>query len=560
MKKIKGLLFAFVALFAFTLAMVKVSAEVVFSYDADSDTQTSYAKNAAVSLVTGSDLATVNTVRSCSISATGAGTATFVDDATLTFTSGMVPEGNCGTAANAALKVVSKVAGVKIGYYYTISDSTFASSPTAVNAGSVIIMNAAGEVLRTFDDVAGKNDEAYYVEYTINSANETILIGSAKRVITFALVISQGEVAQEHTVTIMDGASQLRQQNVVDGETLSYVPVKYGFDFCGYYLDEGFETPFEGVVTEDVTVYVKWLPWDISIEPNHLTSGLVYKLAESFASFDAAQPLTGTIFTIMKGCQTEVSSVSIKTAGGLAPKTEEKGIKIDAPEAGTLTVRVVSGGSSARNARLAVLEGTAIVEIPSVSGDPVFLDNQTTESDIREISYHLDAAGTYYFGGSNGFKVFEMTFVGDSEPSTEFYVQTGYNAAGTELVRGIMICNNISADELAEGLARMEIAIYDGETKLLDVTSLVTIANRLMNNGQTYVAEINGQNYEFGIKDNTLYIVAVIAISNYEPTNLGEEFVGKTLSIKVSVTVDGYSQEVENKTFTVQGAAGRPQA
>ena len=71
MKKIKGLLFAFVALFAFTLAMVKVSAEVVFSYDADSDTNTSYGKNAAVSLITGSDLATVNTVRSCNIQATG---------------------------------------------------------------------------------------------------------------------------------------------------------------------------------------------------------------------------------------------------------------------------------------------------------------------------------------------------------------------------------------------------------------------------------------------------------------------------------------------------------
>ena len=48
MKKIKGLLVAFVALFVFALAMVKVSADVVLDYDADSDAKTSHGANEAL--------------------------------------------------------------------------------------------------------------------------------------------------------------------------------------------------------------------------------------------------------------------------------------------------------------------------------------------------------------------------------------------------------------------------------------------------------------------------------------------------------------------------------
>lgn len=562
MKKLRNLLFVLVGLLVFTLAMVKVNAEIEFSYNADSDTKTDYAKNTAIALIAGDDLASVSTVRSSKVQITGAGQAIYVDDISLTFSKGMVPSGNCATADNAALKIVSKVAGVKIGYYYTISDSTFATgNPTTNPDGHVMIMSATGDVVKTFEDVPGNNNEAYYVEYTINNANETILIGSNKRVITWGLVISQGEVAQQHTVTIKDfeTLATLKTLQIIDGEPVQFVPTTYGKDFRKYVHDDGDFSAYNGEgIIEDTTLLVLWEDWQINVEHDYLSPELIGKIAHSFTAFDANQEVISTRFTILKGSGMESSSNSIKTNGGLAPKTSEKGIRmsLNSGVSGTLTVCVKSGGSSERSARLAYLNGDVITEIPATSGEALFAAGADSETAPRTLTYHIDAnlSNYFYFGGSNGMKVYSMGFQEDVEQTTAFGVKTGYNLDNVEVARAIMIVNGVSEDEIAAGLAQMKIAIYDGETELMDITNLCTIADRLIEFGQTYMATIDGQAYTFDKQDGRLYVVAVIAVSNYAPTGLGEEFVGKTLTIKV--IAGGYVGHQDS--FTVQGAAGNP--
>ena len=67
-----------------------------------------------------------------------------------------------------------------------------------------------------------------------------------------------------YTVTFLDGTSVLREEVVNEGSNLSefssYVPVKDGYEFKGWFSDVGLSTlfNFNVSITEDVTIYSKW--------------------------------------------------------------------------------------------------------------------------------------------------------------------------------------------------------------------------------------------------------------------------------------------------------------
>ncbi|MDE7161736.1 MAG: hypothetical protein K2N65_03140, partial [Anaeroplasmataceae bacterium] len=50
---------------------------------------------------------------------------------------------------------------------------------------------------------------------------------------------------------------------------------------------------------------------------------------------------------------------------------------------------------------------------------------------------------------------------------------------------------------------------------------------------------VNGETYTFGVKNNTFYYVAVVAVSN-DGANLAEQYVGK------EITATAYSREDAN--------------
>ncbi|MDE6407111.1 MAG: InlB B-repeat-containing protein [Anaeroplasmataceae bacterium] len=508
MKKIKGLLFAFVALFAFTLAMVKVSASVDYAYlvDTDAGATTEYAKNAP--LLTTHSIATINVVRKSAVSATGAtaGKATCSDGEE--FVKGLVPGGNCADKDNAALKIVSKVAGAKVGLYYTTSDSNFASKD-AVNPGQLIIMDADGTAVQTFDEIAGKNDEACYAEYTINTANTTIYIGSNKRLITWGIVLSQGVVSQEYTITVKEtNGVELKQQKVTSGAAFSYAPSKYGYDFDGYFTDVDLTASFDtSNITADATVYVKWTPWTIDIQNNVLSSELIAKVTEAYggAQFAENLPLEGTIYTLLKGSSLEASSSSVKTNGGLDPKTGEKGISFVAPANGVLTVEVKSGGSTARNAKLQTLgDNDKYVEISTTSGSAAFEENaDKNETNARVLTYAVENGKTYYFGGSNGLKVCSMTFA-VPEASVNL-LQERVAVDDVEHIRLVAVVENIA------DLSGLSFVLKGGSLATdLVLTNAAKYAYRVTNNGETYsIGEVS-----FEAKDGVVYVKCVVKLDS----------------------------------------------
>ena len=464
----------------------------------------------------------------------------------------MMPGGNCNSVSSAAFKVVSLVAGAKVGFYYTFSDSNFATTDKA-KPDSLYILDGDGNKLKTFDAIAGKNSEAYYDEYTLNSADTTVYVGSDSRMITFGIVLSQGAVAQEVDVTIKDGDETIKTQSVIQNETLEYAPTKYGFDFAGYFTDSALENEFDvsTPITEAITLYVKWTAWDIAINQNVLDKALIDKVAVVSTDFAGGSlELTGTIYTILKSSQIEASSSSIKTNGGLSPANAEKGISFVAPDDGVLTVEVKSGGSTERNAKLQTLgDNDKYVEVAAASGNATFeAGADKSETDPRVLTYNVESGKTYFFGGSNGLKVYSMSFVGAHEPRMGFHQLAGYNADGVELVRYVAILENIPEADIDGNFSL--VLTGEGLGEGFNVTEHCIVATRLTSNGETYAAEIDGAQYEFGVKDNTLYVVCVVAVSN-DGAALADQFVGKTIT--ATLTVNG-SVVGEALTYTVLGA------
>lgn len=504
MKKIKFILFAFTALLLVVLVGLKISAATTLDYNADNNGTNVVDSN---TILVDNDLVTISANRKLT-GTKNFSVATAENDSSLTFTYGLLPGGGTNSTGDKSLIVTSKVAGVKIGIYYTISDSKFSTNDQS-KSGAISFYDETNTVLYSGDQSSSDNKVAYYDEYTINSTNNTILVGStANRLVVFGIVVSQGVVSVEYNVTIMDGSETITTQTVVGGQNLLYRPTKYGYNFAGYYLDAEFNEPYDAEntpVTSNLTLYAKFNEWTVVPHKNELSAELVASIVNVYGQLSADLKVENTIYTILNNCQMQTSSGDpcIGTSGGIS--TAKNAIKFTVETSGTFTAVMTSAGGSARNAQL-MAEDEAIVECSS--GDAVWTTEQASAYERRTLTWKLEA-GTYYLGGTNGMRIFEAKFVEDAELHQ-------YENADQTSIRYVCAIRNIAAEELANITVTLKLTLEGANPANVNIPTVYTSV--LGDNG-------------FAAEANTYYMVYTIT-----GLNVNEAYYGKTLTAQVVVT------------------------
>ncbi|MDE7161361.1 MAG: InlB B-repeat-containing protein, partial [Anaeroplasmataceae bacterium] len=514
---IKGLLFAFVALFAFTVAMVKVSAaeEEFGTYKVTTTTNTNdtatwdYSATSATKNYATGDILTGGVTLGAMGGKATKGAAGYLD--VYTKTTGVaggvisfpVPAGSAGTATLVAQGNQS----TRCLYLNADANKKIASS---VSGDSVTF---------TADDIT----DGYLVFTAFEEASGKS--NTEVKMVSFSIVLTTGEfeaTAELVNVTFHDGESVLTVEEVAKGSAPSYVPTKWGYDFAGVYSDAELSTEasLSAVVNENTDLYVKWTPWAAGViaDANTLDFGLMNKGAAVFGSRATGNVhLEGTSYSMLGGSTSFAASAkacgdlgssenAIKTGGSLSVSESKNGMILHASNSGKLALWVRSGSS-----------GKSVVV--SVLG-PNELDLSTTDKFDGEnpalAEINIPAAGDYYFGSTEGsLWIHHISFVADPEPSVMFNQSTGYNDEGTELVRYVFIVENIKADYWNSMKENMKVVLTgEGLGDGFDITELFTLTDSLTSKGEIYSAEVNGETYTFGVKNNTFYYVAVVAVSN----------------------------------------------
>lgn len=507
MKKIKFILFAFTALLVVVLVGLKISAATTLDYNADNNGTNVVDSN---TILVDNDLVTISANRKLT-GTKNFSVATAENDSSLTFTYGLLPGGGTDTVGNESLVVTSKVAGAKVGIYYTISDSKFSTNDQSKSGAIAFYDNISNSLILLYsgDQSSSDNKVAYYDEYTINNANENVLVGSTtNRLVIFGIVVSQGVVSEEYNVTIMDGSETITTQTIVSGQNFLYRPTKYGYNFAGYYLDAEFNEPYDAEntpVTSNLTLYAKFNEWTVVPHKNELSAELVASIVNVYGQLSENLKVENTIYTILNNCQMQTSSGDpcIGTSGGIS--TAKNAIKFTVETSGTFTAVMTSAGGSARNAQL-MAEDETIVECSS--GDAVWTTEQASAYERRTLTWKLEA-GTYYLGGTNGMRIFEAKFVEDAELHQ-------YENADQTSIRYVCAIRNIAAEELANITVTLKLTLEGANPANVNIPTVYTSV--LGDNG-------------FAAEANTYYMVYTIT-----GLNVNEAYYGKTLTAQVVVT------------------------
>lgn len=375
--------------------------------------------------------------------------------------------------------------------------------------------------------------DAYYLKLEPNATgNDEVKVASITVVLTTG---AYAATAAKITVTLKDAEENVLRTDatVESGSAYEKGYVTWGFDTTGYFLDKDLTQPYENTeLSEDTTLYVGLNAWDGVIEdPNHLTNELVGRI--NGIELGDAYPLTGTIYTLLPSTSyTTTGGNPCISTGGAVDKTQ-KGVKVAVEAAGTLEVMITAGGTSARNAK--VVDATSGAAITATDGNVSWDANAAKDYEVRTLKYALEA-GTYNVGGDNGMRILSIKFTPAPTVDAHIYQQEGTNAEGTTFVRYITIVNDIAAEDLEYAL---NIKCED-----LDFTANCVVANKLLNNGEVYVATIDGAEYTFDEKEGTLYIICVLAVKNADH----QEFVGK--EITATMTVNGATLDAKVLTIS----------
>ncbi|MDE6656643.1 MAG: hypothetical protein K2J85_06610 [Anaeroplasmataceae bacterium] len=550
MKKIKGLLVAFVALFAFTIAMVKVSAaeeefgtyKVTTTVNANDTATWDYSATSATKNYATGDVLTGGVVLGDMGGKVSKGAAGYLD----VYTKGTgvaggvisfpVPAGSAGTATLVAQGNQS----TRCLYLNEDADKKVASK---VDGDSVTF---------TAEDIT----DGYLVftafEEASNKSNTEV------KIVSFSIVLTTGEfeaTAELVNVTFHDGDSVLTVEEVAKGSAPTTVPTKWGFDFAGVYSDAELtaEASLSAVVNENTDLYVKWTPWAESViaDENTLDFNLMNKGAAVFGTRATGNVrLAGTSYSMLGGSTAFAASAktcgelgagenAVKTGGSLSVSESKNGMILHASGAGKLALWVRSG-SSGKSVPVSVL------------GNDLDLSTTTTYdgTDPALAEINIPAAGDYYFGSTEGsLWIHHISFVPAPEVVINFHQLAGYNADGVELVRYVAVIENLAAEDIANNFSL--VLTGEGLGEGLNVTEYCQIVNRLTKQGETFTAEIDGNSFEFGVKDNTLYVLCVVAVSN-DGAALTDQYVGKTIT--ATLTVNNMGVIGEPLTYTVLGA------
>lgn len=356
---------------------------------------------------------------------------------------------------------------------------------------------------------------------------------------------SYGAADIKYTVTYMDGESKIKTEEIVKDNKVSYTPKKYGYDFEGWYTDSALTNKIDTTtyaVTEAVTLFANWTAWTTTgIEEYSLSNSAIEKIASGIdGSLTSDLALAPSIYTYMKGGEMTTTNVTLpgateqtqspcfNTKGNVS--TSGNGLKFTAPSNGTLTACVGSGGGSDRN--IVLTDGTN--ELTPTSGS-LAINNAESGYTPREVVFELTAGTTYYLGGSDGVRIYYVSFA--PYVNLNYQVNEAYtDSEGSTVVAGSQIrfvgtINCLTAETLKDATATLKLTLGEKAAEV-DITSV-------------YTSVAIGGELTFEAATNVYYVVFII--SGLDDASLD----GVTLTAQLDVTVGGTTYSSVVKTHTI---------
>ena len=353
---------------------------------------------------------------------------------------------------------------------------------------------------------------------------------------------SYGAADIKYTVTYMDGESTINTEEIVKDNKVSYTPKKYGYDFEGWYTDPTLTNKIDTAkyaVTEDVILYANWTAWtSTGIEEYSLSNSVIEKIASGIdGSLTSDLALAPSIYTYMKGGAMTTTNVTLpgakeqtqspcfNTNGNVS--TSGNGLKFTAPSNGTLTACVGSGGGSDRN--IVLTDGTN--ELTPTSGS-LAINYAESGYNPREVVFELTAGTTYYLGGSNGVRIYYVSFTPvnlNYQVNEEYKDSEGATVAAGSQIRFVGTINCLTADTLAAAKATLKLTLGEKAAKV-DINSVYTSV------------AIDAQ-LTFEAATNVYYVVFIIS-------GLEKVAAGQVLTAQLDVTVGGTTYSSVVKSYT----------
>ena len=209
---------------------------------------------------------------------------------------------------------------------------------------------------------------------------------------------------KSYTVTFdTKGAVEISSQTVNEGEkaTKPADPSKAGYEFAGWYTDEGCsagnEYVFNTPVTADITIYAKWITKDnpqilsLTSDKDEYTAGETMKLTAAIDGPDG----TKVIFVVSGKEYAAESDKGEAVVTIPLPFTE--------PGDYTITASLVNGGY--KSITITVINKTEPKKKESSSSSSVYsLYTGTWSSPVSNGSWTLDASGVWHYTTQSSFR------------------------------------------------------------------------------------------------------------------------------------------------------------
>ena len=553
MKKIKGLLVAFVALFVFALAMVTANADVDFGLYSVStttnDNDTATWDYASVTTATFNN----NDILSGGIIVSNAGNT----NAKGNFVKGNVDGNGKGGFLDVYASTIADDLGGTI--YVPVPAETAAGTFTmwtldTQNSGAdqralllngdkekKIFANKTGESYAfTADDLTDFSGE-YYLKL-VGWANSAHSSGREVKISKMQIVLTSGAYeasAANYDVKIYDGTTTLFDNKMTEGTTITYKPAKWGYDFAGFFTDADLTQSFAAntPISGNTTLYTKWNEWPAGTIANPRVFGLDL-MAKGYEIYGDANPgqvrmgetyglLAGNTVFEADGGEKTIGDLGkathhIKTGGALKKENSTNGIILSVPAAGELVLYVKSGSSSARTIDAIPMAGSVT---HTDFADTVIRSEAVDNSAIVKVTLNIPYTGTYKIGSEAGsVLIYYAEFI---EHSVLLYHERVV-VDEVEHIRLVVKLTNI--DDLSDLNFVLKSEAFEND---LVLTEAAKIGTCIMDNGEVYSMTSGNstfsKTYTFGAEDGVVYIKCVVEV--------GAKY--KDAVFKVGITVGG---------------------
>ena len=449
MKKIKFFIASMLGAIALVFATVfgtRVNANIVSqTWKADDETDTSFSVS---STVEDNDIFKIEINTGVAYTKTADNSTATADDEELTFSNALVSNGSANSVAN-GIKVTTKVDDVTLKFYYTVSDSKFASKDQS-KSGNFKLSDGTSDVFTSTKTSDKSNKVAYTDSYSLANAGSIIAYTSGNRLCLFAVTGSYETAGENQTAIVFyDGSTKLAKKIYDYDSTIDYKPttstLNYRFDY--WCIDSALTTPLSSTTASSetpTTLYAKWVMCDTYLDSRNIVDNSY----SSAVTKETVNYYSNSVFNLV--------TMGVTTNNGMTMPYGEKN-----------DYRLVtnSSGSSEKNSINFVAPYDCSLVLLTATGDTkrvgyVYEDSYDNENLILTITstatntltisrVDIKAGKTYYIGSSNSIYIYGIYLGDKSFVTSSIAAQFDNDSAPTKL-RLVGVIDGLKPAEYAE--------------------------------------------------------------------------------------------------------------